>query len=105
MRDELWLKPSVSTHRALLITHYLRFVFNRFPALFEHFPVPDKSGARIGRQFEILRQFQTISRTCFLAERTEHASRSVENEFVEDFLAARLAGDDDLDVQRNHVDP
>ena len=34
-------------------------VLNRFAALLEHFAIPDEACARIGRQFEVLRQFQT----------------------------------------------
>src|SRR5215813_11320618 len=50
------------------------FVFYCLPTLFQHLAVPDKAGARIGGELEILRQLQTISWTRFLAERAEHAS-------------------------------
>src|SRR6266699_3301773 len=83
---------------------FLPFVLNRFPALLEHLAVPDESRARISRQLKVLRQLQAVSRASFLAERAEHATRSVKDKLVENFLAARLAGDDDFDVHRNHVD-
>src|SRR6185436_8732305 len=82
----------------------LACVLNRLSSLLEHLAVPNEAGARVSGEFEVLRQFQTRSRTRFLTKRTEHASRSVEDKLVQHFLAARLAGHHDLDVHRNHVD-
>src|SRR5881397_2108361 len=80
------------------------FVFHCLASLLEHLAVPDETRARIGRQLEILRQLKTVSWTSFLAERAEHATRSIEDEFVENFFATRFAGDHHLDVHRNDVD-
>jgi len=91
-------------NRQLAIGNVLARVLNRFPTLLEHLAIPDEARARVGGQFEVLCQLQTRRRTRFLAQSAEHAPRSVEDKFVEHFLAARLSGDDDLDVHRNHVD-
>src|SRR5438552_13368526 len=81
-----------------------RFVFHCLAALLEHLAVPHESGARVRCQLEILRQLQAISRTCFLTQRAEHAARRIEDKFVKNLLAPRLAGDDDFDIHRNYVD-
>src|SRR6267143_3807467 len=82
----------------------LRFVFHSLASLLKHLAVPDEARARISCQLKVLGQLQAVSRASFLAQRAEHATRSVEDKLVENFLAARLAGDDDFDVHRNHVD-
>src|SRR5712691_2277623 len=82
----------------------LRLVLYGLASLLEHLAVPDESRARISCQLKVLRQLQAVSRASFLAQRAEHATRSVEDKLVENFLAARLAGDDDFDVHWNHVD-
>src|SRR6266540_3529785 len=81
-----------------------RLVLNRLSSLFEHLAIPNETRARVRRQLEVLRQLQAISWTCFLTQRAEHAARRIENEFVEHLFAPRLAGDDDFDIHRNHVD-
>src|SRR6266404_4939104 len=78
-------------------------VLDRLASLLEHLAVPNEAGARIGCQLKVLSQFQARSRAGLLAERTEHAARSVKDKFVEHFFLARLAGDDDLDVHRQYV--
>src|SRR6266850_373042 len=90
--------------KMILESKPLRLVFNCFPALLEHLAVPDKARARVGGQLEILRQLETVSRTGLLTERAEHAARSIENEFVQHFFAARLAGHHYLNVHGNNVD-
>src|ERR1700687_5640663 len=80
------------------------FVLHGFAALLEHLALPNKAGERVGGQLEILRQLETVSRTCLLTERAEHATRSIENEFVQHFLAARLARHHHLNVHGNNVD-
>src|SRR5437870_10467935 len=82
----------------------LRLVLYSFPSLFQHFAVPYKTGARIGCQLEILRQLETVSRTSLLAQSAEHATRSIKDKLVEDFLAARLAGHDNFDIHGKDVD-
>src|ERR1700752_4946452 len=80
---------------------FLRSVLNCFPSLFEHLAVPDKAGARIRGQLEVLRQLEAVRGTGFLTERTEHAARSIKNKFIQNFFAARLAGDHHLNVHRD----
>ena len=91
-------------NRQLAIGNASACVLNCLAALFEHFAVPDEASARVSCQFEILRQFQARRRTRFLTKSTEHAARRVEDKLVEHFLASWLAGNDDLDVHRKHVD-
>src|SRR5215472_5341056 len=82
----------------------LRSILDRLASLLQHLAIPDKAGAGIGRQLKVLRQLETGSRAGLLAKRAEHATRCVEDELIKHLLAARLAGHDDLDVHRNHVD-
>ena len=91
-------------NRQSAIGNSLAFVLDRLPALFKHFAVPDKAGARIGRQLKVLGQLEAVRRAGLLTEGAEHATRRIENEFIEDLLAARLAGHDDFDVHGNDVD-
>ena len=79
-------------------------VLNGFPPLLEHLSVPDEAGAGVSGQLEILRQLQAISRTCFLTEGAEHTARRVEDELIENFFAARLARNYNLNVHRNDID-
>src|SRR6266404_1120642 len=76
----------------------LAFVLHRLASLLEHFAVPDKAGARIGGQLKVLRQLEAVRRAGLLTEGAEHTTRRIENELVENFLAARLARHDDFDV-------
>src|SRR6266446_965623 len=82
----------------------LRLVLNRFSSLLQHLAVPDKAGARIGGQLKVLSQFETISWAGLLTESAEHAARRIEDELVENFLAARLPGHDDFHVHGYDVD-
>ena len=66
------------------------FVLNFLPALLKHLAIPNETSSRIGSEFKILRQLKTICRTGFLTERAEHASRSVEDKFVENFFRRGL---------------
>jgi hypothetical protein len=91
-------------NRQLAIGNDLACVLHRLSPLLEHFAVPHKARARIGGELEVLRQLQTRSGTGFLAERAEHAARSIEDKLVEHFLLTRLARHDDLDVHRDYVD-
>src|SRR5258705_5722522 len=90
----------------LLITHNCgsTCVLYRLASLFEHLAIPNKACARIGGQFEVLRQLQTRCRAGFLAECAKHATRGVEDKLVQHFLFAWLAGDDDLHIHRQDVD-
>src|SRR5919206_3053120 len=85
-------------------TIVLSFKLARLAPLLKHLAVPDEAGARVGRQFELLRQFKAGRRASLLAERAEHTARGVEDELVEDLLLARLAGDHHLDVHRDDID-
>src|SRR5262249_61448129 len=82
-------------NRQLAIGYLLTGVLHRFPTLLQHLAIPDKASAGVGSQFKILRQLQTRGRTGLLAQRAEHATRSVEDEFIEHLLLARLAGNND----------
>src|ERR1043165_6762044 len=105
LATDYWLP---ATNSSFIIPHssfpFLCFKLLRLAPLLQHLSVPDEAGARVGRQLELLRQLQAGRRAGFLAERAEHTARGVEDELVEDFLLARLAGDLDLDVHRDHVD-
>src|SRR5258706_14649948 len=83
----------------------LSFVLNCLPALLQHLAVPDKAGARIGGQLKVLSQFETISWAGLLTESAEHAARRIEDELVENFLAARLPGHADFHVHGYIVEP
>src|SRR6267142_2149833 len=95
--------PFLSHHSSLITHHFLTFVLHRLASLLKHLAIPNKSRARIGRQLKVLCQLETRGRTSFLTESTEHATRRVENEFVQYFLTSRFAGYHDLDVHRQHV--
>src|SRR5687768_13807331 len=82
----------------------LRLVLHGLSSLFEHLAIPDETSARIGSEFKILCQLKTVCRTGFLTQGAEHATRSVEDKFVEHLFATRFARDGDLDVHRQHVD-
>src|SRR5205809_762592 len=101
MRLNLYMRTKYKVRRT---KHWLTLVFHSLSPLFEHLSIPDKPSARISRQLEILRQFQTISGTRFLAQRAEHATRSIKDKFIQNFFAARFAGDDDLHVHGNDID-
>src|SRR3954464_9901220 len=91
-------------HSSFRVHHSSFRIFYRLASLLEHFAVPDKSRARVRRQLKVLRQLKTVSRTCFLTESAEHAARSIEDKLVQNFFAARFAGNHSFDVHRNYVD-
>src|SRR5439155_5521908 len=86
------------------IPETLTLVLHRLAPLFEHLAIPDESGARVRCQLEVLRQLKAIRRTSFLTQSAKHAARSIEDELVENFFAARLTCNDNFDVHRDHVD-
>jgi hypothetical protein len=82
----------------LEIDNKLAFVLHSLAALLEHLAVPDKAGTRIGGQFKVLRQLKTISWAGFLTESTEHTTRRVEDELIENFFVSLFVGNVSLYV-------